>query len=199
MVPRAGASGEKSTMSRRGGPREEEGRRRETAEAGTGLRQREGMEDRGLGGGEEPLHRAGDTGDRKRGGRKGTRRRRGVRSQLWSTPAARRPVTRAVVVGSIPSSSARGAHLKTSIVQRSGRQYSCNRSSSGHRSTQTPPDAGMFLRYVQCGQQDVQGRLDADGEGNKKGQWRRGMLMCTQETHNERDRRRGRREEQGVS
>ena len=43
-----------------------------------------------------------------------------------STPAARHLVTRAVVVGSIPSSSSRGAHLKTSIVQGLGRQYSCN-------------------------------------------------------------------------
>ena len=47
MVPQAGASGEKSTRSRRGGPREEERQRRATAVAGTGLRQREGIEDGG--------------------------------------------------------------------------------------------------------------------------------------------------------
>ena len=44
MVPRTGASWERSTRSRRGGPREDEWRRRATAEAGTGLRPREGME-----------------------------------------------------------------------------------------------------------------------------------------------------------
>ena len=49
-MPRAGTSGEKSTRSRRGKPREEEGRRRATAEDGTGLRQRKGMEDGGGGG-----------------------------------------------------------------------------------------------------------------------------------------------------
>ena len=50
MVPRAGASGEKSTRSRRGEPRNEEGRRRATAEARTGLRQRERDGERGGGG-----------------------------------------------------------------------------------------------------------------------------------------------------
>ena len=103
-------------------------RRRATAEAGTGLRQREGMEERGEGGGAAPRRRGGDSGDRTRRGRKGERRSTGERSQLRSNPAARRPVTRAVVVGSIPTSSARGAHLKTSIVPGLGRRNSCNRS-----------------------------------------------------------------------
>ena len=142
MVPRAGASGERSTRSRRGGPREEEGPRRATAEAGTGMRQREGMEDERGGGRGRAKTQRGRHGDRKRLGRKEKRQSRVVRSQLRSTPAARRPVTRAVVVDLIPTSSVRGAHLKTSIVQGSGRQYSCNRSSRGHRSTQAPPGAG---------------------------------------------------------
>ena len=44
-VPRTGASVEGSTRSRGRGPRDNERRRRATAEAGTGLRPREGMED----------------------------------------------------------------------------------------------------------------------------------------------------------
>ena len=60
--------------------------------------------------------------------KKEERRSSGERSQLRSTPAARHPVTRAVVVGSIPTSSARRAHLKTSIVPALGRWNSCNRS-----------------------------------------------------------------------
>ena len=70
MVPRAGASGERSAKGRRGGPREEEGRRRAAAEAGTGLWQRDGMEDGRGGGGEEPRRRGGDTGTEKGGGEK---------------------------------------------------------------------------------------------------------------------------------
>ena len=56
-VPRDGTSGEKGARSRRGKTREEEGRRGATAAAGTGLWQREGMEDVGLGGREEPRRR----------------------------------------------------------------------------------------------------------------------------------------------
>ena len=74
----------------------------------------------------------GDSGDRTERGRKEVRRSSGERSQLRSTPAARRPVTRAVVVGSIPTSSARRAHLKTSIVPGLGRWDSCNRSWRDH-------------------------------------------------------------------
>ena len=103
-------------------------RRRATAEAGTGLRQREGMKEGGEGGGAAPRRREGDSGDRTRRRRKEERRSSGERSQLRSTPAARRPVTRPVVVGWIPTSSARGAHLKTSIVPGLGRRNSCNRS-----------------------------------------------------------------------
>ena len=62
------------------------------------------MVERGEGGGAAPRRRGGDSGDRTRRGRKGERRSSGERSQLRSTPAARRPVTRAVVVGSIPTS-----------------------------------------------------------------------------------------------
>ena len=98
-----------------------------TAEAGTGLRQREGMEEGGKGGA-EPRRRGGGSGDRTRRGRKEVRQSSAERSQLRSTPSARRPVTRAVVVGSIPTSSARGAHLKTSIVPGLGRWNSCNMS-----------------------------------------------------------------------
>ena len=43
------------------------------------------------------------------------------------------------------------------------------------------------------------GRLEAHGEGNPKGQWRRDILMRMWETHNERDRRRSQREKQGVN
>ena len=103
-------------------------RRRATAEAGTGLRQREGMEEGGEGGGVAPRRGGGDSGDRTWRGQKGERRSSGEGSQLRSTPAARRPVTPAVVVGSISTSSARGAHLKTSIVPGLGRRNSCNRS-----------------------------------------------------------------------
>ena len=45
-----------------------------------------------------------------------------------STSAASHPVTRAVVVVSIPTSSARRAHLKTSVIPWLGRWNSCNRS-----------------------------------------------------------------------
>ena len=129
-----------------GAGEEHQERRRDGGERpqslGRGCGRGKGWGTGGLGGGEEPRRRGGDTGDRKRRGKRGMRRSCVVRSQLGSIPAARRPVTRAVVPGSIPTSSALGAHLKTSIVQGSGRQYSCNRSSRGHRSTQTPPDAG---------------------------------------------------------
>ena len=39
----------------------------------------------------------------------------------------------------------------------------------------------------------------ADEEGNQKGQWRRGIHVCTQETQNVRDQKGDQREEQGVS
>ena len=105
-------------------------------------------------------------------------------------------------MGSIPTSSAQGAHLKTSIVEGSWRQYSCNRYSRGHRSyTNTPGHREWFYTMSKAGSKVCKGggQLEADGEGQPKGQWWRDMLMCMQETHNERDRRRGEHEEQGVS
>ena len=71
---------------------------------------------RGGGGGAAPRRRGGDSGDRTKRGRKEGGRSSGARIQLRSTPAARRPVKRAVVMGSFSTSGARRAHLKTSIV-----------------------------------------------------------------------------------
>ena len=71
-----------------------------------------------MSGGEEPRHRGEDTRVKKKvEAERSIRRSREGLCQLMSTPTARRPVTRAVVVGSIPTSSARGARLKTSLVQ----------------------------------------------------------------------------------
>ena len=96
------------------------------------------------------------------------RRSREGWSQLRSTPAARRPVARAVVVGSIPTSSARGARLKTSLVQGSWRRYSCNRSSRGHIGTQAPPDVGDVFLFVTGGQQGEQvWRATGGGRGTE--------------------------------
>ena len=139
---------------------------------GRGCSRGKGWSTGGVGGGKEPRRRGGDTGNRKRRGRKGIRQSCGARSQLRSTPAARRPVTPAVVVGSIPTSSARGAHLKTSIVQGSGRQYSCNRFLMGHRSTQARPDAGdVFtlcpMRAARCAR--VKDSWRQTGKGTKRG------------------------------
>ena len=63
-------------------------------------------EERGGGGGAAPRRREGDSGDRTKRGRKEERRTSGERIQLRSTPAAGRPVKRAVVVGSFPTSGA---------------------------------------------------------------------------------------------
>ena len=100
------------------------------------------------------------------------RRSREVWSQLRSTPAARRPVTRAVVVGWIPTSSARGADLKTSLIQGSWRRYSCNRSSRGHIGTQAPSDAGHVFslfprRAARCAR--VEGNWRQTEKGTKGG------------------------------
>ena len=132
-----------STRGRRRGPREEERQRRAAAEVGMGLRPKEGVEDgKGEWRGRAKTQRGRHGRQKKAGAERSIRRSREVCSQLRSTPAARRPVTRAVVVGSIPTSSARGAHLKTSLVQGSWRRYSCNRSSRGHIGTEAPPDTG---------------------------------------------------------
>ena len=54
----------------------------------------------------------------------------------------------------------------------------------------------MFLRLSKGGSKVCKGGgwLEADEEGSQKGQWRRGIHMCTQETNNECDRRGGQRE-----
>ena len=132
---------------------------------------------------------------------RGIRQSRGSWSQMRSTPAVRRPLIRAVVAGLIPTSSAPGARPKTSLVPESWRWYSCNRSSRGHIGTQAPPDAGDVFSLSEASSKEsrCEGQLETDGEGNQGGQWRRGMLMCTQETHNEQERRRGQHAEQGVS
>ena len=67
--------------------------------------------------------------------------------------------------------------------------------------TNTPRRRGCFYPMSKEGSKVCKGGgwLEADEEGNQKGQWRRGIHMSTQETHNEPDRRGGQREEQGVS
>ena len=59
----------------------------------------------------------------------------------------------------------------------------------------------MFLRLSKGGSKVCKGGrwLEADEEGSQKGQWRRSIHVCTQETHNEGDRRGGQREKQGVT
>ena len=58
----------------------------------------------------------------------------------------------------------------------------------------------MFFLFDRGGQQGEQvwRGLEVNGEGNQGGQWRRCMLMRTPQTHNEQERRRGDRAEQGV-
>ena len=63
--------------------------------------------------------------------------------------------------------------------------------------TSTPGRRGCF--YARSEVCKGGGWLVADEEGNRKGQWRRGIHMCTHETQNVRDGRGGQREEQGVS
>ena len=59
----------------------------------------------------------------------------------------------------------------------------------------------MFFTLSEAGSMESRCgvRLEADWEENQGRQRGRGMLMCTQETHNEQERRRGQRAEQGVS
>ena len=86
-----------------------------TAGAGTGLWQREWME----GGGEGEGQRQDAEGETQETQQRGGKRKEGEevgKGFSRGVPAARRPVKRAVVVGSFPTNGARRAHLKTSIV-----------------------------------------------------------------------------------
>ena len=100
------------------GPGEEGWQRRATAEVVAGLRPKEGREEgRGWWRGRAKTQRVRHGRQKEAGVERSIRRSSEVRTRLRSTQAARRPVTRTVVVGPIPISSARGANLKTSIVQ----------------------------------------------------------------------------------
>ena len=156
--------GEEAAATRRkgeGSTNESKKRRRATAETGMGLRQRKGMERGGEGGGAAPRRRGGDSGDRTKRGRKEVRRSCGERSQLRSTPAARRPVTQAVVVGLIPTSSPRRAHLKTCI----GAMELLQQVLEGPlKNTSTPGCRACFLRL----KRGVQGgRVAGGGRGRE--------------------------------
>ena len=61
------------------------------------------------------------------------------------------------------------------------------------KNTSTTGRRGCFLSFSKGGGKECKGGgwLEADEEGGQKGQWRRGIHMCMQETHNERDRRGG--------
>ena len=69
------------------------------------------------------------------------------------------------------------------------------------KNTSTPGRRQCFSRFSKGRSEVCKGGewLKADEEGSQKGQWRKGIHMCTQETHNERDRRGGQREKQGVT
>ena len=71
-------------------------------------------------------------------------------------------------MGWIPTSSNRGAHLKTSLAQGSTRRYSCYRSSRDHIGTQATRDAGdvFFLSKANSMDSRCGGRLEAEEEGN---------------------------------
>ena len=88
-----------------------------TAGAGTGLRQRERMEGGGEGEGQRQYAEGETQGTEQRGGE----RKEGEAVGKGFSSAARCPVKQAVVVGSFPTSGARRAHLKTSIVPGLGR------------------------------------------------------------------------------